>query len=225
MNRKDLFEKYNIIGDNKYITLYRKKGEYKYGFGYCGNIILKNNKAYFNDIAYSTIEELDKALVEWENSLPYPVDTYNPMMRKGYRIESQLVWYLTEKLGFKLNTTDWKSNYIKKIGDSFELTFEIKQKNIDNNIVTISSFYGDYYFTQDVDNTEEGIRIIDTLVNYETLTMAKDFVDIVCCCGEKVTNEIDTIVRDNSNILGFRKINFKKLMIDKLENVLKELKS
>lgn len=81
MTRRDLQEKYNIFGNNNDISLYRKKGEYTHGIGYCGNVKINNGTVSFNKHRYFDIESLDKALREWEASLPWPVDTYNPLMR------------------------------------------------------------------------------------------------------------------------------------------------
>ena len=54
MNRKDLQEKYNIIGENKDITLF-SKGPAKRGIGYTGNISLANGKAKFNATAKTKV--------------------------------------------------------------------------------------------------------------------------------------------------------------------------
>lgn len=223
MIRKELKEKYNIIGENSDISLYRKPGEYHYGVGYCGNITLKNGKAIFQEKSYSTIADLDNALRDWEKSLPYPVDTYNPMMNEGYKIYSQIIFYLTHKLGFKVNNSDWHQSYIKEIGPSFRLQFSIKQ-NYDENNVTITSSFGGMTLMQKVNDTQTGIEIISSIVNCEALQMAKDLIDTISICDEKVNKDIDAYVKDNSNIFGYRKVNFKDVMIEKLENILKQLK-
>ena len=222
MNRENLKEKYDIIGQNKDISLYRKRGEFTYGIGYCGNIELRKGKAYFNGGVYSTIKELDKALVEWEKSLPYPVDTYNPMYRECYRIENRIVWYLTEKLGFKVKYNEWETCYIKEIGPSYNISFQIKRED---DGVDLTSRYGEYYFTEKIEDINRGVDVINTLVNTEVLSMAKDMVDIISVCGDKVTNKINTYISSNDNIFGFKKISFKDVMIDKLEKILSELKS
>lgn len=224
MTRKDLQEKYNIIGENKSISLYRKHGEFSYGVGWCGEIALKNGKAVFNGQAYSTIADLDNALVEWEKSLPYPVDTYNTMSRPSYKVDSQLTYYLTEKLGFKVKSANWSVRYAKEIGDNCELSFSVEQ-DIEKECVRITSRFGEYHFTQEVTDTETGVAVISSIVNGECLSMAKDMIDLMSVCDTKVTADVEAYVNTKSNIFGIKPVSFKDMMIERLEKVLAQLKS
>lgn len=223
MTRKDLQEKYNIIGENKSISLYRKHGEFSYGCGWCGEITLHGGQAHFNGKKYSSIADLDKALVEWEKSLPYPVDTYNPMSRKSYKVDSQLTYYLTDKLGFKVIHADWNIHYGKKIGDNCEISFDLK-RDTEKECVRISSRFGEYYFTQEVTDTETGVAVISSIVNGECLSMAKDMIDLMSVCDEKVTGEIEAYAQTTENIFGIKPVSFKDLMIERLEKALAQLK-
>ncbi len=226
MTRKDLQEKYNIIGENKDIMLFRKRGEYSYGIGYCGNISLKNGKAVFifNGKTYTDLETLDNALVEWEKSLPYPVDTYCPMTRESYRTESRIVWYLTEKMGFEHSKSGWEAGaYVRSIGPNSQLRFNVRQ-DLKNEKVDITSEFGGMTFTQSVDNAEDGIAVIDSIINGSVLMGAKDMVDIISACGEKITTEVEAYIPTKENFFGIKKVSFKDLMIARLENVLKQLK-
>lgn len=227
MTRKDLQEKYNIIGENKDIMLFRKSGEYSYGIGYCGNISLKNGKAVFNDFngqSYSDLETLDNALVEWEKSLPYPVDTYCPMTRESYRIDSRIVWHLTEKMGFEHSKSGWEAGaYVRSIGPNSQLRFNVRQ-DLENEKVDITSEFGGMTFTQSVDDADDGIAVVDSIINGSVLMMAKDMVDVISACGEKVTTEVEAFIPTKENFFGIKKASFKDLMIARLENVLKQLK-
>ena len=227
MTRKDLQEKYNIIGENSDITLYRKKGEYDYGMGYCGNIALRNGKAVFQDHSYSTVGALDIVLRDWEKSLPYPVDTYNPMMNDLYRIEARLCWYLENKMGFKMDTSEWGdrgSKYTREIGPDYKISFRILRDGLDEDGVAIQSVWGDYHLTHKVKDEEDGISIFNTIVNSTVLSMAKDMIDALDICDGKVTTDIRAFVKDSSRFFGFREVNFKDIMIERLETVLKQLK-
>lgn len=226
MTRNDIKTKYNFIGENKDMMLFRKRGEFTYGIGYCGNISLKNGKAVFNGKTYTDLETLDNALVEWGKSLPYPVDTYYPMTRESYRAESRIVWHLTEKMGFEHSSkkTGWDVGvYVRSIGPNSQLRFNVRQ-DLKEEKVTITSEFGGMTFTQSVDNAEDGIAVIDSIINGSVLMMAKDMVDVISACGEKVTTEVEAFIPTKENIFGIKKVSFKDLMIARLENVLAKLK-
>ena len=225
MTRKDLKEKYNIIGENADIQLFRKSEDAHTGIGYCGNITLKNGKAVFNGKTYSDLDALDDALREWEKSLYYPVDTYCPMYNSGWQVESRIIWYLTEKMGFKAAHRGWDLVYERPIGPSFNLEFFIDRDKILDGKICVSSKYGEYHFRTTVDNAEDGITAINTIVNTSVLEMAKDMVDTLSVCDNNVTSEIETYIPSNKNIFGFQEVNFKELMIAHLEGVLQALKS
>lgn len=224
MTRKDIETKYRFLGKNDDIMLFRKSGEYTYGIGYCGNISLKNGKAVFNGKSYSDLETLDEALVEWEKSLPYPVDTYCPMTRESYRTESRIIWHLTEKMGFEPSKSGWEAGaYVHSVGPNSQLHFSVRQ-DLKEEKVNITSQFGGMTFTQTVDNAEDGIAVIDSIVNGSVLMGAKDMVDIISACGEKITTEVEAYVPTKENFLGIKKVNFKDLMIARLESVLNQLK-
>lgn len=224
MTRNDLKTKYNIIGENKDIMLFRKHGEKTYGIGYCGNITLKNGKVIFNGKTYSDLETLDNALVEWEKSLPYPVDTYCPMTRESYRTESRILWHLTEKMGFEASKSGWEAGlYVRSVGPNSQLRFKVRQ-DLENEKVDITSQFGGMTFTQSVDNAEDGIAVIDSIINSSVLMEAKDMVDIISACGEKVTADVEAFIPTKENFFGIKQVSFKDLMIARLESILAQLK-
>ena len=222
----ELKEKYNVLGDHRSYSLYRKKGEYTYGFRYCGDIEFCNGVAWFNDEAYINIDSLDKALREWEKSLPWPVDTYNPLLRKGAILEDRVIWYLTEKMGFKSTTKDWQSYYIKEIGPNCNISFEVERaKDLDDDYVTIISSYGSYFFRSKFTDADEAVKTISAIVKSEVLQMASGIVDALSVCGNFEIPNLELYTKSNANIFGIEKIDFKSTMISLLENELKKLKS
>ena len=224
MTRKYIKTKYNFIGENKDMMLFRKQGEFTYGIGYCGNITLNNGKAVFNGKSYNDLETLDNALVEWEKSLPYPVDTYCPMTRESYRIKSRIVWHLTEKMGFEHSKSGWDAGvYVRSIGPNSQLRFNVRQ-DLEDGKVHITSEFGGMTFMQSVDNAEDGIAVVDSIINSNVLMGAKDMVDIISACGEKITTEVEAYVPTKENFFGMKKVSFKDLMIARLESILSQLK-
>ena len=224
MTRKDLIEKYNIFGRNENISLYRKKGEFNFGAGYCGNISLINGNAMFNGEKYSDIQTLDTALREWEKSLDFPVDTYNPMYNEIYRVKDRIEWYLTEKMGFEVSygtISSWDGKYVRKIGTDAKFVVNLELSDV----VVIFMHIGDYSMTYKAINAESGIAAINSVLNGFVLMMAKDMVEVISSCDGSVAADVDAFVRSNSNIFGYEKVDFKELMIEKLELQLKALKN
>ena len=225
MTRKDLQEKYNIIGNNKDISLYRKKGEYDYGCGYCGNISLKNDKAYFNGNIYKDIDSLDTALREWEKSLPWPVDTYNPMMNKGAVVEQRIIWLLEEKMGFSKEWNDWELKYVKNFGPDSKISFKLERDLVNNTVTIVSGVWNNAFFTQTVDNAEDGVAMISEIVKDCAMIIAVDVINTLSVCPDTAVGSINAYVRNNANLLGWDKTDFKSLIIDMLEKQLTKLKA
>lgn len=224
MNREDLKKKYNIFGKNKDISLYRKKGEYYYGIGYCGNIELKNGKATFNGKSYSDIESLDKAPREWEATLEFPVDTYNPMCNKTSIVEDRITWYIENKLGFKRDTSLYEVWFYKNIGPNCRLCFHIDSISSDENKIDIITKYSGVTYRKSVDDEMSGISFISSMMNCFVLETAGDLIDALSVCDDKVISDVDAFIESKSNIFGIEKVDFKQLMIENLENTLKQLK-
>lgn len=223
MTRKDIETKYRFYGENKDITLYRKSGEFTYGTGYCGSISLKNGKAIFNGKAYSTLEDLDNALVEWEKGLPYPVDTYNPMFNERWRVQSRVIWFLTDKMGFQSTARDWSISYVKRLGSNAEISFRVEINR--NDKVEIFSQYGEFYFRKEIDDADSGIDMITTIVNTTACEMGENLVELLSVCDDRVTSDIEAYMNTNENLFGIKPVSFKELIIDRLERVLAQLKA
>ena len=224
MNRKGLQEKYNILGNNDNISLYRKQGEYTRGIGYCGSISLKNGKAIFNNKSYNDIESLDKALREWEASLPWPVDTYNPLFRKGAALEDRIVWYLTDKLGFERSTSNWDLKYVKNVGPNCQIFFGFGSRQMDEETVTLVSQYGGVTFRSEFDDIDKAVDFISAIVRESVLQMSSDMVNLLSSLPDTKVPDIEAYVKSNKNIFGLEKVDFRGMMISLLENELKKLK-
>lgn len=221
MTRNDLKETFNILGENKDLALFYKDKSNCMGIGYCGNISLVNGKAVFNGKKYGDVESLRTALVEWEKSLKWPVDTYCPLTRESYRIRERVEWFLTDKLGFKGVNHNWDYVYERAIGPEFKISFMVSNKD---DKVEISSRYGEYTFYNQIENAEDGVKIISTLVREYALSMASDIVGVVSDCPDTDIAEINAIMDTNTNMFGFKPVDYKTTMINLLENELEKLK-
>ena len=92
------------------------------------------------------------------------------------------------------------------------------------NETSIYSQLGPYTFMTPVKDVDEGVSIITTIVRNSVLGMATDMIDLLGRLPDKTTTEINTYIRNNRNIFGFEKVDFKSIMIDSLEKQLKALK-
>lgn len=222
MKRDDLKEKYNILGKNKDIMLF-SKGPAKRGIGYMGNISLFDGKAKFNGKSYSDVESLDAALIEWANGLEWPVDSYCPMMNENYRLFDRITYYLTDKLGFVEDRSNWGDGcvYGRNIGPGYAIVFRIY--NIKEEI-SITSKYAGLTFSQVVKDIDEAVSMITHIVRSEILMMAKDMVAALSLLPEKEITDVELFVESKANIFGLEKADFKSSMIALLEKELKSLK-
>lgn len=224
MNREDLKAKYNFIGKNNDIALFRKDKEHK-GMGYCGNISLSKGKAVFEGKKYDDIDSLDAALRKWEEGLEWPADTYCPLNNERYKLENRIIWYLTEKLGFSRNYSgdNWgeKDLYVRDIGPDYRLRvsiFDIKDK------VNIASQFGGITLTQEVEDADTAVAAISHIVRETVLLMAKDMVGLLAILPEEKLTDIQMVVKSNRSFFGYEKADFKSVMIELLEKELKALK-
>lgn len=222
MNRNDLKEKFNIIGENKDIMLF-SKGPEKRGIGYTGSISLENGKAKFNGKSYGDVESLSAALAEWADGLEWPVDSYCPITNETYRLLGRITYYLTDKLGFVEDRSCWGDGYVygRNIGPGYAIVFKIY--NIKDEI-TITSKYASLTFSQKVNNIDEAVSMITNIVRSEILMMAKDMVSALSLLPEKEMTDVELFVDSKANIFGFEKVDFKSSMISLLEKELNALK-
>ncbi len=220
MNRKDLETKFKLIGQNDDICLYRKE-KVAEGIGYCGNISLVRGKAVFNGNSYDSVDSLEAALTEWGNSLEWPVDTYNPMLNDKWRLESRLIWYLEEKLGFKPALKGWNRSYVREIGPDYALSFSIDTHKDET---YVSSKFGTLNYQTPVKDAETGVAVIASIVRTSILQMAKDMVDTLSVLPDTDAVDIDLFMESKRSFFGYEKVDFKSVMINLLEEELKKLK-
>lgn len=69
---------------------------------YIGKFYLSTNKDKysFNDAYYDDVESLVRAMDEYNSTLPFDAEIYNPLFKSSYRLECAMYDYLT-MLGFK----------------------------------------------------------------------------------------------------------------------------
>lgn len=217
MTRKDLKEHFDIIGENKNISLYQNQR-------YCGSIELRNGKAYLNGQGHATVFGLQVALDAWAKSLPYPVESYNPFFYEEYRTEMRITSYLEDKMGFRQEYGGYRGPlYIREIGPNCRIEFGVRM-NEKNTGVDITSDFGSVHYYHTAKTAEDGIAVLSSIVNSEVLMMSKDMVDILGKCKPEIGEEVETYINSDRTFLGIERVDFKSLMIERLESALKSLK-
>lgn len=121
-SRKNLLdsfgERYHVIEHDGGYLLYDKEGYSKRSNAlYLGYFFISTDGARFKfeDDYYQTASELIEAITEYNKTLPFDAEIYNPMYRKNYKIEMALRDYL-ESLGFKMS---WGADAVYYLEDSY----------------------------------------------------------------------------------------------------------
>ena len=97
-----LGERYEVFEHDGGYCLYDKERPAKRSnYKYIGKFYVSSNKKQyaFGDKYYDDVESLVKAMDEYNSTLPFDIDIYNPLFKNSYRIEIALSDYL-QSLGF-----------------------------------------------------------------------------------------------------------------------------
>lgn len=232
-----LKERKNAFGDN-YILIEHDGGYLLYDktergshsqHQYLGKFYISNgtNCRYaFRDDYYDTVEELVSAIKEYNSTLPFDADTYNPIYRKHVKIEYALTEYLT-RLGLKLSSfghegttyqlSDPYGQTICSIG--YEVKEDTTEGRIVRNIIGQSSRWQEIPFT-DMDSAIAAVN--STLSVYCVIINAQIFETL-----EKLTNARATQMLDKEfdyNTFSIIVKDNKQKSIEILEQELKRLK-
>lgn len=99
-----LGERYEVIEHDGGYCLYDKQRPAKRSnYKYIGKFYISSDKHWyaFNDKYYKDVESMVKAMDEYNTTLPFDIDIYNPLFKNSYRIECALHDYLNS-LGFAM---------------------------------------------------------------------------------------------------------------------------
>ena len=109
-----LGERFEVIEHDGGYCLYDKQRPAKRSnHKYLGKFYVSSDKKHyaFNDKYYKDAESMVKAMDDYNSTLPFDIDIYNPLFRSNYRIECALHDYL-ESLGFESVRWNRESRYI-----------------------------------------------------------------------------------------------------------------
>ena len=99
-----LGERYEVIEhDGGYCLYDKRRPAQRSNYKYIGKFYISSDKHRyaFNDKYYKDVETMVKAMDEYNTTLPFDIDIYNPLFKNSYRIECALHDYLYS-LGFAM---------------------------------------------------------------------------------------------------------------------------
>lgn len=226
-----LGERYEVIEHDGGYCLYDKQRPAKRSnYKYLGKFYVSSDKKHyaFNDKYYKDTESMVKAMDDYNSTLPFDIDIYNPLLRSNYRIECALHDYL-ESLGFESVRWNRESRYI--LNDCYgqcicDLTVRVKEDTTEG-IITRN------ILSQDKDKllrTESPFADLDSAIASVNSILAT----YVASVNAAAMNVLNKITRSRSALLldtifDVRTLSIftedgRQKMIEVLEKELKELK-
>lgn len=237
MKVQDLKDAYYVVKLDGRYDLYNKdpKSGHKSCHKYLGSVKYdsRTQKVLFNDVRYSTIEELDNALKEWEKSLPFSVECYNPMFNEKHRTECCITEYLqgigfedkgydgfTKSLMFILNHCN--PYFSKQV--AVEMLVDVDDSG-KNGSISLHHQSSSSFVQSDFDGLEDAIATINSLVEPLLLCNASEMIakHSKMTKQRKKTN-LGEVVTVNFRALQTFSEDLKAKTIAALEEALKRLK-
>ena len=224
-------DRYFVFENNGGYCLYDKQVSSKRSnYKFLGKFYIStNNKKYiFNDDEYIDVNSLILAMDEYNKTLPFDTEIYDPMYRKHCRIEYALHDYL-KSLGF---TMSWEHNEpIYCLNNIYgepicEVGFECKEDTTEGKIIKYikgNDKYTSSYIEVPFDGLDDAIGACNSFLSSYLLTL-----------NSKSINVIDNLTKSRTNKMLKNTFDFttltehvedeKKHLIECLEKELETLK-
>ena len=235
MRLKDIKDKFFVLEHaNKIYNIYDitpgsgKTQNHKY----LGTICFDSRRgiAKFEHKDYKNIEDLEVALNEWVNSLPFHSDYYDPTYRigikEGYCADEYLLSLGFERTNVGINSSTYKLKNQNPFANNefINLTVEIDEDKTSGTIYQYISNYS--YISDHFENLDEMIAKLNSLINIQTLCSITGLLNI----NEKLSKTFDNMnnteySKVNMETLEVQKANIKQTVINKLEEMIKILKN
>lgn len=237
MKAKDLKDVYYAVRIDGRYDLYDKdpKSGSSSCHKYLGSVVYdsKNQSVMFNGQRYTTIQALDNALKEWEKSLPFSVENYNPMFNEKCRTERCIGDYL-QSIGFVDYGIDGFTKSLMYILNHYNPYFS-KQVAVEmfvkvddngkNGSISLHYRQSSSFVTSDFDSLEEAIATINSLIEPLLLCGASELINKHNKMSkQRKKANLGEIITVNFRTLQTFSDDLKAKTIDALEEALKRLK-
>ena len=210
--RKALFDAFGdnyllLEHDGGYILYDKSRKGNRSNHFYLGKIYFSsdNTKYSFNGNYYNTVDELVKAMEEYNSTLPFDAELYNPMFKKSYLVECASQDYL-ESIGFKRN-----GGNVYVLKDAFGTELLTLRHDIEDNTTEgkVIQYLDDNRWREGSFNTlEESMGAINSIVASNCIAIASKAMSVL----SKLTSSRATHLLDHE-------INWKGLAIHTEESM------
>lgn len=221
-------ERYKLIEHDCGWLIYDKEGHSKRAFAlYIGHFYLStdNTKYSFRGNYYTTVDELIKAMDDYNKTLPFDAEIYDPTFRKNVLVEMALHDYL-ESLGFKMSWGGYDGT-IYYIEDSYgqrvcTIQVDVKEDTTKGRITRLipnSSKWTDALFT----DLESAIGAVNSILSMYCLSINAITMNVLNGLTEARASEVFDMTFDVKSLKTYTE-DAKKKTIERLEAELKRLK-
>ena len=221
-----LGEKYRAIEHNGGFLLYDNTRQGKRTNAlYLGKIFLSTDgkKYVFNDDYYESVDTLVKAMEDYNATLPFDADVYNPIYRKNYKIECILHDYLCS-IGFKHNHyPDGSYTLLDAYGQPIVLlVFDVKEDSEDG-VVRRLIPNTDKWVEAKFHDVDSAIGACNSIIAAQCAIVNAQLVELLDKMTKHRVGEFIDMTFDIKSLSTYSE-DAKKKTIEQLEEELKRLK-
>lgn len=221
-----LGEKYHAIEHNGGFLLYDNTRQGKRtNVLYLGKIFLSTDgkKYVFNDDYYESVDTLVKAMEDYNATLPFDADVYNPIYRKNYKIECILHDYLCS-LGFK---HDYYPETRYALNDAYGqpiilFEFDVKEDSEDG-VVRRLIHNTDKWVEAKFNDVDSAIGACNSIIAAQCAIVNAQLVELLGKMTKHRVGEFMDMTFDIKSLSTYSE-DAKKKTIEQLEEELKRLK-
>lgn len=225
-------DRYITFENNGGYCLYDKETPSKRSnFTYLGKFYISTDKTkyIFNDNPYDDVNSLILAMKEYNNTLPFSTDVYDPNYRKHCHIEYALHDYLAS-LGFKMDWEHMEATYSldDMYGDTICcITFEVKEDTTEGSVTKIINRKDKYTLSRiDIPFTDldSAIGACNSLLSMYVLQLTSKTMSVLNNMTKSRASSILIKTFDMRTLTEYTE-NEKQHVIEYLEKELEQLKN
>ena len=188
----------------------------------------KKQDVIFNNVTYTNIIWLEKALFDWALGLPWCSDYYDPSFRVGIK-EMYIIRDYIKSLGFKyINGNRYTLSGINHFFDTvyIDIIVQVDNDATTGKILFNSPKHGDYsWIEESFTDLDDALGKLNMLIGSQLLVSAAWALDVQSKLTNNTANIEGTVNTFNVKTFQTYTENTKDKLIAKLEDALKTLKS